>query len=153
MKLALFLLALPLMAQTAIKCPVSNWVGLGAGYNPSASPKATGWISEATCISQSQGIYSYSTYEAIPQRNAVPLVSARTGVATVLRQFGPSVYLLALATAGMAQTGTATTGAFSGGGMLMYRHPSGFTFEAGARILSAGGNQQAVYEVGVGHSW
>jgi len=129
----------------------ANWVGAGAGYNPTGSPKATTWASFATVISQPQKIYSYSTYDVVPQRKAVPLTSARTGLATVLRNFGPRLYLLGFATAGVAQSAMATQSSFSGGGLLLYQWKNGMTAEAGVRVVT--GSTEKVVEAGFGKSW
>lgn len=131
----------------------SNWAGLGGGYNPTGSPKATGWASFATIVSQQQKIYSYTTYDAVPQKNAVPVTSARTGFATVVRTFGPRLYLLAFGTAGVSQNATATQGTFSGGGMLFYLFKNGFTIEAGMRGASGSVAQNPIYEAGIGRAW
>lgn len=152
MKFLLLLATLPLLGQ-ALKCPVDNWVGLNAEYNPAGSPKAAGSASYAKCAVSSQGLYSYSTYEATPVKGRVPALSTRTGAAIVMRSFGPNIFLVALATAGMAQTSTATTGAFSGGGLLFLRFHTDWTFQLGARIVSAGGVNSPIYEGGFGKSF
>jgi hypothetical protein len=154
MRFAIILLAaLPLLGQTPIKCPVDSWVGIGAGYNPTGSPKATGWASYAKCSIQSQGIYAYYTEDAIPVKGKVPTLSNRAGAGIVMRSFGPNIFLVALATAGVAQTSTATTGAFSGGGLLFLRFHTDWTVQAGARIVSAGGVNSPIYELGLGRSF
>ncbi len=144
----------PASTPAVVTAPLpGNWAGLGAGYNPAGSPKATGWASFATIISQSQKIYSYTTYDAVPQKNAVPVTSARTGFATVVRTFGPRLYLLAFGTAGVSQTATATQGTFSGGGMLFYVFSAGWTIEAGVRGASGSLASNPIAEVGFGRAW
>lgn len=144
---------LPAIAQTGAYPPPlpSNWVGAGAGYNPSGSPIATGWMSVAVLLNQSSKVYSYSSYDAIPQKNAVPVMSARTGFATVLRNFGPQLFLLGFGTAGIAQSATAVQGSFSGGGMLVYQFKNGWTGEGGMRIAS--GTADKIIEFGFGRSF
>lgn len=131
----------------------TSWAGAGAGYNPTGSPKATAWASFATLVSQSQKLYSYSTFDVVPQKNAVPVTSARTGFATVVRTFGPNLYLLAFGTAGVSQTSTATQGTFSGGGILFYRFAAGWTIEAGVRGASGSVSSNPIVEGGFGHTW
>jgi hypothetical protein len=131
----------------------SNWAGVGAGYNPTGSPKATGWASFATLISKTQMIYSYTTYDVIPQKGAVPVTSARTGFATVVRTLGPQLYILAFGTAGVSQTSTATTGTFSGGGLLAYLFKNGWTAVICVRGASGGVAQNPILEGGFGRAW
>jgi hypothetical protein len=128
-----------------------DWVGAGGGYNPSGSPKVTAWDSFAVLVSEANQLYSYSTFDVIPQRNAVPVTSARTGAATVLRKFGPSVYLLGFATIGAATSSTATTGSFSGGGILLYRFKPGWTVEGAVRAVN--GSATKVVEFGFGRTF
>jgi len=130
----------------------AHWIGAGGGYSSAASPRATGWVSLAILVSQPSQIYSYSSYDLVPVKGHVPMVSARTGAATVLRRLG-NLYVLGMATAGAAQTSTATTGAFSGGGIGVYRFRSGFTLELAGRVIKAGSTNAAVYEFGGGWSW
>jgi hypothetical protein len=130
----------------------SNWVGVGAGYNPTGSPKVTAWTSLAIVVNEGSQLYSYSTYDVIPQRGAVPVTSLRTGVATVLRRFGPSLYLLGFATVGAATSSTATTGSVSGGGILLYQFKPGWTVEGGVRAVN-GSATGKVFEVGFGRTF
>ena len=80
----------------------------------------------------------------------MPAISTRTGFATPVRSFGANLFLIALATAGVAQSSTATTGAFSGGGLLMVRFKTDWTFQIGARIVSAGGVNRPTMRAGLG---
>jgi hypothetical protein len=129
----------------------ANWMGAGAGYNPGGSPKTTAWASLAILMNESSQLYSYSTYDVIPQRRAVPVTSARTGAATVLRRFGPSLYLLGFATVGAATSSTATTGSVSGGGILLYRFKPGWTMEGAVRAVN--GSTSKVVEFGLGRTF
>ena len=128
-----------------------DWVGAGGGYNPGGSPKVTAWESLAILVNDSSQLYSYSTYDVIPQRKAVPVTSARTGAATVLRKFGPSIYLLGFATLGASTSSTATTGSFSGGGILLYRFTPGWTIEGAVRAVN--GSTGKVVEFGFGRTF
>lgn len=128
-----------------------DWMGAGGGYNPGGSPKVTAWTSFAILVNEASQLYSYSTYDVIPQRNAIPVTSARTGAATVLRKFGPSVYLLGFATVGAATSSTATTGSFSGGAILLYRFKPGWTVEGAVRAVN--GSTSKVVEFGFGRTF
>lgn len=129
----------------------ANWVGTGASWNPSGSPKWTGWVSLATLINASQALYSYSSYDIVFTAKGVPTATARTGFATVVRNFGKNWYILGLATAGVATTGSATTASFAGGGMLVYKFKGNYTadVEFGAQT----GATTRTIRVGFGRSW
>ena len=86
-KFGVILFAVVAQAQTL----PSNWAGSGAGWNPAGSPKVTAWASYAKLVSEGQKLYSYTSYDVIPQRNAVPKTAVRTGFATVIRTFGPNL--------------------------------------------------------------
>lgn len=152
--LAALLFACVAHAQTvpASAPTLNNWCGAGAGYSSDGSPKTTGWISCGILANASQKIYSQWAYDIIPQKHGVPLASARTGAGTILRQVG-NLYIVGLGTLGVAQTGSAVTSAFSGGGLAIYKFPNNWTVEAGARIVKAGSASPAVYEVGFGRAW
>lgn len=109
-------------------------------------------MSMAILANATQKLYSFSTYDIIPQHNAVPLTSVRTGAATILRQVG-NFYVLGMGTLGVAQSGTSVTSAFAGGGLAVYRWSSGLTFEVGARLVKAGSASPAVYEFGFGRTF
>lgn len=126
-----------------------NWVGAGSGYSSSGSPKVTGWVSLAVLVSQSQQLYSYSTYDVLPVKGGVPTTSARTGLATVIRHYG-MVSILAFGNIGMEQNSTSIAGAFSGGGFAVAQFKSGLTFEVGARIVTSGGKTASPIEAGFG---
>ena len=130
----------------------ADWVGAGAGYNPGGSPKATAWASLAILVSESSQVYSYSTYDVVPQRGAVPVTSARTGAATLLRAFGRSVYLLGFATIGASTSGTATAGSVSGGGILVYRFKPDWTVECVVRAVNGSATNKVV-EFGFGRAF
>jgi hypothetical protein len=150
------------IAQTV---PLPNWAGMGAAYGPSGSPKTGGWAALALPVSQSQSLYSYSLYSAVPVKGTVPTISTTTGLATVLRTYKVSdrglIYVLGLVTAGVATTSTATgvgvfsaatVGAFSGGGLAIWKFPNGITLEAGATADKAGPTS-ASYKLGLGKTW
>jgi|SRR5580692_7548404 hypothetical protein len=144
--------ALALSACAGAQAIPPNWVGAGGGYDPGGSPRVTAWESLAIVVNEASQLYSYSTYDVIPQRNAVPVTSARTGGAMVLRKFGGSVYLLGFATIGAATSNSATTGSFSGGGILLYRFKPGWTVEGAVRAVN-GSATSKVMEFGFGKTF
>ena len=134
-----------------------EWAGIYGGY----SSKIAGGFSYAKLISKSGPVYSFTTTDIVSlKRNPfVVQTSPRTGLATVLRQFGP-VTVLALADAGMAVApkptalGTNVGFATSGGGLAIWRIKS-FSVGFGARVLkSALGTMGArtIVEVVIGYS-
>lgn len=130
----------------------SNWVGAGGGYNPSGSPKGTAWASFATLVAPSAGLYSYTTYDVVPNRDSVPTSSTRTGLAMVIHQYGKNLFLVGFVNGGMSQTATATLGSVSGGGLLLYKFKNNMTFEAGYRGVS-NSTTARVFEFGLGGAW
>lgn len=162
--LAIFL-ALPVCAQDLPGVPINppgtsgvgntaalpnNWFGAGGGYNPSGSPKGTGWASFAVLANRTSQVYSYSTYDIIPQKGKIPTTSVRTGAATVLREFGP-VYILGFMTVGATVSSTSTTGSLSGGGLVLYQSKKGWTVELGVRAVTGAVNR--VFEGGFGRTF
>lgn len=146
--LVLLFLVLSLGAQTL----PNYWLGAGLGYNSKGSPKTTEWASFAALVNQTGQIYSYSSYDASFGKGRVLTTSTRTGVATVLKQYG-RLYILGFGQAGTAQTNGAFTSSFSGGGMAFYRRKNDFTFEFGARIEKNGSISSPRYEFGAGKVW
>lgn len=130
----------------------ANWYGAGAAYNPAGSPKVTGWASYAHLMVASQALYTYTTYDILFNKGNIPTTSTRTGLATVVRTFGPSFFVLGFGTAGVSQTTTAVQGTFSGGGMLIYKLPKSWTFGAGYRAVS-GSAAGRILEWGFGKTW
>jgi hypothetical protein len=133
-----------------------NWIGLGGGYSSADSPHMGGWAAMALPVSQSQSVYSYTVYEAIPVRGRVPTISTTTGMATILRTLTVNrgtLYVLGLVTAGTAVTATAVTGAFSGGGLGVFKFRNGFTIEAGATAEKAGTGTRPSFKLGGGWTW
>jgi len=129
---------------------------MGSGYSSADSPHFGGWAALALPVSQSQGIYSYTLYQAAPVAGRAPTISTTTGVAMILRSFATkrgTLYVLGLTTAGAAVSGTATTGAFSGGGIGVWKFPGGFTVEFGGTAEKAGAGTRPSLKLGGGWSW
>ena len=172
-RLCVFLLACACYAQTAPPATIyqgpppmatvapaptlpANWVGVGAGYTAGATPPVNGWASYATLVSGKGQLYSFSSYDIVAGASKPHNIttSARTGFATLLKVWGP-VYVLGFGTAGVAASGTATTGAFSGGGIAVLKlGKTAWTLEGGWRVLKTPINGvQNVYEFGTGRTF
>lgn len=160
MKLVLLatLLAKAILAQTSVPSTLlpNNWAGFGAALNLASKPPVAGWYSYATLLSSKGQIYSFSTHDVLlsPQKPYRLLDSARTGAATVLRQFGP-VTILGLGDIGMVASGASVGGAFSGGGLALVKlGKTNWDIVVGARVIKTSGNgNQDIYEIGLGRSW
>jgi hypothetical protein len=156
-----FLLAVVLsgacFAQTpALPVLPSNWVGAGAAYAGGGQPPIAGWASYAVLVSGKAGLYSFSSYD-LTVTKAKPYAvqtSVRTGMALVIRTIGP-LTILGLGDAGMAQAPTSITGAFSGGGIGIYRiGKTAWTLEVAVRRLKTPINGTSnAYEVGTGRTF
>jgi hypothetical protein len=157
---------IPIPQSTAPTFTYPNvWLGAGGAYTSQSTPNVAGWMSVAKMLSQSGPVYSYTTtdYTSARSKPFTLQSSVRTGLGTVVRQWGP-VSVIGLADAGTAlaakpvmgvgpSTGTSVGGAFSGGGFAVWRFgkTGQFTVEAGARILKTTiGGSQVVVEFGLG---
>ena len=147
--LAMLVLACGLAGAQSVPASAlpQNWAGAGASFT---NPGFSGWISMAKLISASNGLYSYSSYDAIAKPGALPTLAARSGLASKVFSYG-NFFVLGFGTAGVAQTSSAITGSFSGGGMAFYKLKSGLTIELGARVVN--GTASRVYEFGLGKAW
>lgn len=153
-----YLLGGVLLGQTPPPAAVSpsNWVGAGAAYTSGAAPPVAGWASYAVLVSGKGQVYSFSSYDVQSARTKPfsVVTTTRTGLATILKQWGP-VYVLGFGTAGVAAATNATTGAYSGGGVAIWRISStDWTLCLGIRIAkNAVLGTQNVYEFGFGRTF
>jgi hypothetical protein len=146
---AIFAVALVLHCQTL----PANWAGAGSAWNPNSKPPVAGWVSYATTLKSGSGNYSFTSYDILLSKKSQPITSARTGFATILRQYGP-VLILGFGDAGIAAGATVTASAFSGGGVAVIQLGKGWSIALPARyIKSAAGVNQMVYEIGIGRSF
>lgn len=154
MKTILFFLSLPLAAQTSAPPVIpQGLLAAGASYNVKASPRVGGWVSLANLVAKSGGgTYAYSTMDLL-ERKGKPMTSIRTGAAQLLHAYGP-ISVLALVQAGIATSASATTGAFSGGGVFVYRPKrTDWAVIGEIRAVTAGGVTQPVFEIGFGRTF
>lgn len=153
--LLLSLFALTLSAQSTV--PVSstvalptNWTGAGAAY----TTKIGAWVSFATLINAKGQIYSFTTQDesVLSKKPLTVQTSTRTGLCTVMKNFGP-LYLLGCADAGGATTGTNIMGAFAGEGVALLRlGKTNWTVVFSGNYLKASGSQ-TTYKFGFGRIW
>lgn len=150
--------ASPLPASAQQQLP-SNWAGAGAAYNSFASPKVSGWASYATLISEKGMIYSFTTHEVTSStRHPFTIqTSIRSGLATVVRRFGP-VVILGFGDAGMAGAGSSVGGSFSGGGIAIIQlgKAGRTTLSVSVRNVKSNvglGQSQQPIEFGVGRTF
>lgn len=135
----------------------SNWAGAGGSYNAASRPVVAGWFSYANLLSEKGQIYSITTHDLFLSQAKPYTVqsSVRTGIAAVVRQFGP-ITVLGLGDAGMAAGGSSIGGAFSGGGIgLIKLGKTNWSIALGARILQAAtaGGSQTIYTIGFGRTF
>lgn len=173
--MALVLLTLALYAQVVIPPPPlaappsppvekpapslpANWFGAGAAYSNVSKPAVSGWFSYAILLSASAKIYSFTTHDLTSTRSKPYTIqsSVRSGIAPLLRQIGP-VSILGFGDAGMAGAQQSVAGAFSGGGIVVWRlGKTDWTLVASVRELKSnvsGAETQQIYEFGLGRTW
>lgn len=132
----------------------SSWMGAGGGWNKASTPQIAGWASYAKLISTKSQTYSFTSWDitSVKGPNFVSQSSARTGLATLIKQVGP-VSVLGFGDAGMA-TSSGLGGAFSGGGIAVIKlGKTNFTIELAVRVLKVASQpNQMVYEFGIGRT-
>lgn len=143
----------PVAPSAATPMASLKWAGCGASFS---DPGFAGWCAIAIPAVQSQGIYSFSLYQFLPNGAKVPSTSTSTGMAIIIRQFplGRGVLnFLGLGTAGVSTSSTATTASFSGGGIALWKSKGGWTLEAGALENKAGTINKPTWLLGSGITW
>lgn len=145
MKLAIFLLVLPLLAQQ----PTTLILG-GISASPSTRPAPTGFLAAATLISAKTQAWSYSEvdFTSTPSHKAIQS-SFRTGAATPLRVMGTTT-LWAVLDGGISTVGTASGGAFAGGLIAVTQTKHGSAVLGWRRIITAVAGTQDVVVLGWG---
>jgi hypothetical protein len=138
-----------------------NFAGAGGLYNPSvgASPRVTGWATYAKLIDAKSQTYFFTTEDAIPVKvvggGYTIQVSARAGVASLLKVFGP-VKIFGIIDGGGASAGLTSGGAASGGGLatIQIGH-SHYHAMGGFRVLKVSNvpGTPKLYEFGGGRDW
>jgi hypothetical protein len=150
------LLSLTLAAQSPAPA-LPNFAGVGSIYSTTQSPKWSGWAALGLPVSQTGQVYSFTLYQAVPVTGkVVPTISTTTGLATIMRTFKASrgtLFIIALGTAGVSTSTTATTGAFAGGGGAFFKMPSGLVLEVVGIQNKAAGSTSPEILAGLGFAW
>jgi len=129
-----------------------SFYAVGVSLEPTTRPRPTGFAAALVPLSQTQRIYSISEIDFVvvadpahPKAFQVQ-TSPRTGAAIWMRDIGP-MHLYALGDAGAAISGMNASGAFAGGGMIVY--PLGHSRiygSSGVRVLKTGSGMQTLVE-------
>jgi hypothetical protein len=130
-----------------------KWGGCGASFS---NPGWLGWCALAIPVVQSQGIYSWTMYQFIPNGSAVPAVVTSTGGAMILRSFAirkGKLDIIGLGAVGVAVTSTAASFSPSGGGLALWRSAKGWTLEVGAIENKVGSVTKPQWIAGPGITW
>lgn len=148
----------PLPGQPTTPFLPNEWMGAGGAWNQASHPQVAGWASYARLISAPAGLYSFTSWDLTIRPKGVANAgtsqsSTRTGMALLLRQLGP-VSLLGLGDAGAAIPANGLAGAFSGGGIVVFKLGKwNLTLELAARVLKVSGQpNQTIYELGFGRT-
>jgi hypothetical protein len=144
----------PQPTEPALPLP-QNFAVAFVALNQYSTPQINGGASYARLISTSNALYSFTSYDvtSVKPKPFTVQTSTRTGIAAVIRQYGPLV-IVGLGDAGVAAAANNLGGAFSGGGLAIYRLKNGFAITGGMRILKTSLNDvQHIYEIGFGRSW
>ena len=164
---ALFFLSLGVWAQApaAASAPPSP---PSSSATPPTLPKAAGcgasfsdpgWLGYcylAIPVVPSQGVYSWTMYQFLPNGLHAPTVLTSTGGAMILRRWNFSagtLFLIGVGAVGAAISSSAATFSPSGGGIAMWASKQGWTFEAGAIENKVGSVTQPQWIAGPGLTW
>lgn len=168
-----FLATAALLAQTKAPVPApvaaaapalpNNWYGAFASYNSTASPGIAAGFTEASLMSSTQQLYSYSTYDITlikqPKGSAQAYTyqsSPRTGMAVILKSFG-RLHIIGFGNIGVATTGSNASFASSGGGLALLELGKSKKWDlfGGFHVLNTGalGGTINVPEFGIGRSF
>jgi hypothetical protein len=121
----------------------------------------TGGVTEASLISGTGlGLYSFNTWDVSVYKSSITgqltyQSSPRTGLAMILRNFGP-IYLCGFGNMGVATAGSSASFAYSGGGMALWKIGRGqWSAFFGAHVLNTGalGGTTLVPELGIGRTF
>lgn len=134
--------------------PLPNLFLVGGEYGTSTSPHFSGFVALALPVSTTAGLYSYSMYQGLIQ-NGKLVTSTTTGLADDLKTISfkqGALVLVGLGTAGVS-TGAATTGAFAGGGGLLFRWNDGWVTGVMGIQNAAAGSSKPNLLVAFGRTW
>jgi hypothetical protein len=137
--------------------PPATFVGAGALYNPSGTPRVTGWATYAKLVDAKSQSYFFTTEDAFVSKlngSYTTTVSGRVGMATLIKALGP-VQVFGIVDGGGATAGTVSGAAASGGGIAMIKVKSDYYLMLGYRALLLQGQAGTpkLYEIGFGKAW
>jgi hypothetical protein len=146
----------PTAAPVTVAPPV-NFAGVGGLYNPSGSPRMTGWATYAKLVDAKSESYFFSTEDAFVSSGTSPFtitVSGRVGLATKLKEIGP-VKVFGIVDGGGATAGSASGAAASGGGIAVIKLKGSYSLILGYRalVLQGQAGTPKLYELGFGKAW
>jgi len=127
--------------------------GCGATFS---DPGWLGYCFLAIPVVSSQGIYSWTMYQFLPNGLRTPTVLTSTGGAMVLRFWkfkSGTLCVVGVGAVGAAVSATATTFSPSGGGIVLWASKPGWTFEAGAIENEVAGVTKPQWIAGPGLTW
>lgn len=136
----------------------TDWYGGFVSYNTSSSPKVGGGGVEASLLSKSAQLYSFSAWDVtlIRQGGKWSYQSTpRTGLAMIIKSFGP-IYIIGTGNMGVATAGANASLASSAGGIVLVKlGTTQWTLFGGYHILHTGalGGTQTVPELGIGRTF
>jgi len=143
----------PPLAASTTPAALPKWAGCGGSFS---DPGWLGWCALAIPIVQSQGLYSWTMYQFLPNGSQVPSVVTSTGGALILRSFklkNGMLDFIGLGAVGVAVTASATSFSPSGGGLVLWRGKHGWTIEAGAIENKVGSVTKPQWILGPGLTW
>ena len=149
----LFLSSVCLGQATASTSKLPMWAGCGTSFS---DPGWMGWCALAVPVVQSQGIYSWTMYQFLPNGGHPPTMVTSTGGAIILRSFpfhAGKLDIIGLGAVGVAVTSSATTLSPSGGGLALWRAKKGWTFAVGAIENTVAGVSKPQWIGGPGLTW
>lgn len=143
-------------AATTVATP-ANFAGAGVLYNPSGSPRVTGWATFAKLLDAKSETYLFTTEDAFVASGTKPFTittSVRAGFATKLKEIG-RVKVFGIVDGGGATAGSASGAAASGGGIATIRAKGNMYIMLGYRALMLQGQSGTpkLYEGGLGWAW
>jgi len=134
----------------------TNWIGAGGGYSALSAPPASGWLAMANLVSAPAQLYAFTCHNVTSSKTKPYTIQTTetTGLATVIRTFGP-VAILGFGQSGVAASGTSVGGAFSGGGVGVIRlGKTNWTLVLSVEHLKTSiGGTQDLWKFGAGRAW
>lgn len=139
-----------------VPVPPANFAGAGALYNPSGTPRVTGWATWAKLVDAKSESYFFTTEDAFVQglKPFAITTSVRVGLATKIKEIGP-VKVFGIVDGGGATSGATSGAAASGGGIATIKVKGAYYLMLGYRAIMLQGQAGTpkLYEIGLGKAW